>query len=150
MTKTPEEMAEELDDQIERQSILCVSLLAMNDGEYFAAKKAYKAGYQAAKDQLADADKVMNSPEKQDSCEHILDMEKMVDVNSSNNLNGWISVKDRLPEVDQVILIWTKSDKIHMVRIYKNEKSWSNSCGCCGGNEDFTQWMPLPKPPEDK
>lgn len=39
--KTPEEMA----DRIERQAILCVSLLAMNDGEYFAAKKAYKAGY---------------------------------------------------------------------------------------------------------
>jgi hypothetical protein len=41
--KTPEELA----DHIEKQAILCVSLLAMNDGEYFAAKKAYKAGYQA-------------------------------------------------------------------------------------------------------
>lgn len=51
MTKTPEQMAEEEADRIERQAILCVSLLAMNDGEYFAAKKAYKAGYQAAKDE---------------------------------------------------------------------------------------------------
>ena len=119
MSKTPEQLAEEEADRIERQAILCVSLLAMNDGEYFAAKKAYKAGYQAAKDtyreaisayedvakqmleealrimspkdQLADTDKVMNSPEKQDTCEHILDMEKMVDVNSSS---GWISVKE--------------------------------------------------------
>lgn len=41
--KTPEELA----DRIERQAILCVSLLAKNDGEYFAAKKAYKAGYQS-------------------------------------------------------------------------------------------------------
>ena len=64
-------------------------------------------------------------------------------------MSEWISVKDRLPEVDRVILIWTKSDKIHMVRIYKNEKSWSNICGCCGGNEDFTHWMPLPKPLEE-
>lgn len=78
--KTPEQMAEEEADRIERQAILCVSLLAMNDGEYFAAKKAYKAGYQAA----------VNSSEKQDSCEHILDMEKMVDVNPSSE---WISVK---------------------------------------------------------
>ena len=46
--KTPEELAEEWADRIERQAILCVSLLAMNDGEYFAAKKAYKAGYKAA------------------------------------------------------------------------------------------------------
>lgn len=46
--KTVEELANEHDDRIERQAILCVSLLAMNDGEYFAAKKAYKAGYQAA------------------------------------------------------------------------------------------------------
>jgi hypothetical protein len=43
MSKTPEELA----DRIERQAILCVSLLAMNDGEYFAAKKAYIAGYQS-------------------------------------------------------------------------------------------------------
>lgn len=37
--------------------------------EYAFAYKAFLAGYQAA----------MNSPEKPDSCEHILDMEKMVD-----------------------------------------------------------------------
>lgn len=49
--KTPEEMTEDYADRIERQAILCVSLLAMNDGEYFAAKKAYKAGYKAAEPQ---------------------------------------------------------------------------------------------------
>jgi len=47
--KTPEELA----DYIERQAILCVSLLAMNDGEYFAAKKAYKAGYYSRGEEVA-------------------------------------------------------------------------------------------------
>ena len=77
MTKTPEQMAEEEADRIERQAILCVSLLAMNDGEYFAAKKAYKAGYQAAK--------------SEDKAEWDAAHERMVaeyEANSSNSSNS--------------------------------------------------------------
>ena len=62
MNKTPEQMAEEWGSS---------RWYAKHDptvsGE---SKAAFLAGYQAA----------MNSPEKQDTCEHILDMEKMVDV----------------------------------------------------------------------
>jgi hypothetical protein len=47
--------------------------------------KAWQEGYKAAQ-------------EEADTCEHILDMSKMVDVSSSETLNNWISVKDRLPE----------------------------------------------------
>ena len=104
MTKTPEQMAQ--DKAYE---------LGSNNVEFGVAKDAFLAGYQAA----------MNSPEKQDSCEHILDMEKMVDVDKvmfcvyCNDMHKgncavgkgknhpalsqpqWISVKDRLPEIPE-------------------------------------------------
>lgn len=46
--KTPEELPEELD----RQAVLYVSLKARNDVSYYVGMDCYKAGYQAAKDQL--------------------------------------------------------------------------------------------------
>lgn len=70
MTKTPEQLAKEYADYF---------MPGEDNKAYTSLIKeiAFLAGYQAAKDQLADADKVMNSPKKLDS---------------------WISVKDRLPE----------------------------------------------------
>jgi hypothetical protein len=107
------------------------------------------------KDEVADADNVMNSPEKQDSCEHILHMEKMVDVNPSS---GWVSVKEQLPEEGQDCIFcvdfideWDKeSERINFQEI-----------GVFNGKDRFyhrshtdldrvTYWMPLPKPPEEK
>lgn len=100
------------------------------------------------KDQVADAGKVMNSPEKQDSCEHILDMEKMVDVNSSS---GWISVKDRLPETNELCIVYTEFRAI-VPALYGNE-SWIFDEGQ-GWLEKalsyVSHWMPMPKPPEGK
>ena len=59
--KTPEQMAEEWASS---------RWYAKHDPTVSGESKvAFLAGYQAA----------MNSPEKQDTCEHILDMEKMVD-----------------------------------------------------------------------
>ena len=61
MSKTPEQMAEEWASS---------RWYAKHDPTVSGESKvAFLAGYQAA----------MNSPEKQDTCEHILDMEKMVD-----------------------------------------------------------------------
>jgi hypothetical protein len=99
-------------------------------------------GYRAAK----------NSPEKQDTCEHILDMEKMVDVNPSSE---WISVKDRLPSPETEVLWWNKA--AHQAGV----SSWEYRSYCDdtmiywgdAGNvsiKNFTHWMPLPKPPEEK
>lgn len=47
MTKTPEEMAEE----IENLAILDISLMVHNDSEWHVAKKAWFAGYKAAQPQ---------------------------------------------------------------------------------------------------
>jgi hypothetical protein len=129
--KTPEELA----DRIERQAILCVSLLAMNDGEYFAAKKAYKAGYQAAKDQFADSSKVMPQ---------------------------WISVKDRLPEIpendysncvlllraDKFIVIARVEKCVRFVRPLQEAVIVETDNG--DPIEEFTHWMPLPAAPKEE
>lgn len=155
--KTPEELAREYAN-------------TKPDCEYFAAMEGFLAGYQAAKDQLppfhagadvhiidannplpkpmplsiaeqyqfADTSKVMKSPEKSDGR------------NSSNDSNGWISVRDRLPDKDSTVLIYTEAHDTYMAKIYKDGEAWpiSNSCGCCGTEEKFTHWMSLPKPPE--
>lgn len=75
-----------------------------------------------AKDQLADADKVMPH---------------------------WISVKERLPKEAQEVLIYTERRDIYMARIYKDNEAYpfSNGCGCCGSEERYTHWM-LPEAPE--
>lgn len=65
--KTPEQMAEEW-----------VSKNTTGSETYeHGLRNGFLAGYQAA----------MNSPEKQDSCEHILDMEKMVDADKVMDFN---------------------------------------------------------------
>jgi hypothetical protein len=66
MSKTPEELAEEYINHVLESQCDC------------SYRIAFFAGYQAAKDQLADADKVMPQ---------------------------WISVKDRLPEDGVEVLV---------------------------------------------
>ena len=67
MSKTPEQMAEEWANA--ESDLWFADISTYTDGHKSAVKQAYLAGYQAA----------INSPKKPDSCEHILDMEKMVD-----------------------------------------------------------------------
>ena len=120
--KTPEQMAEEDADRIERQAILCVSLLAINDGEYFAAKKAYKAGYQAAKDEM----------------------------DSSNNSNSWISVKDRLPEDGKVVLVAMPKGTVTLGGLHTKTQTWDVFLDMAIWTAQPTHWMPLPEAPEEK
>ena len=179
--KTPEQMAEEWMNEEYGDTSHWVrmgkdmSLDAFIAG-YQAAKDEYKEAIDtyndvakqmmeeairimSPKDQAADADKVMNSPEKQDSCEHILDMDKMVDVKSSNNSNGWVSVKERLPEssvgwttVYGCILsrwavqpgFYTKDSGVWVSRFVDEDEDYQNYVPF----ESVTHWQPLPKPPE--
>lgn len=61
----------------------------------------------------------------------------------------WISVKDRLPEEDTDVLIFSRKFKICTIgRCMKS--SWgrwwtTNHAGCA----NITHWMPLPEPPKD-
>jgi len=95
-----------------------------------AIKEAYQAGYQAAKDQLADTGKVMNS---------------------SNNSNGWISVHDRLPEENELCIVNTEWRGV-VPATYGNE-SWIFDEGQGWSEKPLSyasHWMPLPEAPKDK
>ncbi len=101
----------------------------------------YNAGYKAAQ-------------EHADSCEHILDMSKMVDV------NGWVSVKDRLPNANQGWVtvyganwgfrwmvqpgFYDVETKEWLSRFIKNDEE--EYCAL----EAVTHWQPLPEPPKEE
>ncbi len=141
--KTPEQLAEEY--------------LRYENESFYWAKHAFLAGYQAGRLNSEAVQAAMNSPEKQDSCEHILDMEKMVDVNLSSE---WISVKDRLPESS---VGWTTVYGCILSRwavqpgFYDKEaKEWVSRFICSDETdqgyapfESVTHWMPLSKPPKE-
>lgn len=159
MTKTPEQMAE--DKAYE---------LGSNNIEFGVAKDAFLAGYQAGKEAM------INIQSRMDGA--IDRMFQRATGNSSNNSNGWISVKERLPEVFKVydfyrdsncvlITVAKKSDQqtsvnpyvtvAHLAQFKSEEPMWT-ACRCSvSGNEvkpnewkldQVIYWMPLPKPPE--
>jgi len=97
-----------------------------------AALEEAEARMQELRDQLADADKVMP-----DTCEHILDMGKMVDV------NGWISVHARLPDHEREVFI-TDGLTVSAARYYQYG-GWGVTLG--RGNK---YWMEKPELPEEK
>lgn len=92
--------------------------------------EGFLAGYKAAQEQFADVGKVMaNTPEKPD---------------------GWISVKDRLPQIDTPVMLYTG----HEYEIGRLEEDGEFSIWVdyrYGGEmaaDQFTHWMPLPEPPK--
>ncbi len=65
----------------------------------------------------------------------------------------WISVKDRLPENDEAVLVFVP-DVVCMGRIFNRERGWEHfPCSCCEvfiWSHEVTHWMPLPKGPDEK
>lgn len=117
MSKTLEQMAK---GYVEQASL-----------EYEEAAGGYYgfiAGYQAAKDQLANADKVMPQ---------------------------WISVKDRLPPPQREVLWWNKAAQQAGVSSWEYMPHYNDTMIEWGdaGNvliKNFTYWMPLPAPPKEE
>jgi hypothetical protein len=146
MSKTLEEMAEQYTKD-------WWGNLPEAEGMRKSARENFLAGYKAAQehahaaleeaeakiqelqDQLADVSKVMP-----DTCDHILDMEKMVDV------NGWISVKDRLPKHGVGVLVSSGGPGCTTASYFEGSGFYN------GHLEDvvITHWMPLPEPPKEQ
>lgn len=71
-------------------------------------------------------------------------------------MNKWISVKERLPEKNKVVLCWTKDKTIQGGSNYAiglcSNNFWflqsSEICTCRGPaiNNKVLAWMPLPEP----
>lgn len=68
----------------------------------------------------------------------------------------WISVKDRLPELETWVLAYSAKDDLiacSFTRIGNQHPIiWnllSSGCGCCDSDlEEVTHWMPLPDKPD--
>ena len=67
--------------------------------------------------------------------------------------NGWISVKDRLPEKSGYYLVFFSdgmpSCKIRVHNWLKDEHHWRGA-EAFSRIEGITHWMPLPEPPEER
>jgi hypothetical protein len=70
-------------------------------------------------------------------------------------MTEWISVKDRLPEFDKLILCHDTQKTYIAFRHKENEynEHWQiceNSCCLCNGcTGAITHWMPLPESPKE-
>lgn len=79
-------------------------------------------------------------------------------VGEGTNATAWISVKDRLPEHEQEVLVQYSFDVYdHDVRTYMTEDTWYGKAERWYGYEDWcttdkiSYWMPMPESPrEDK
>jgi hypothetical protein len=149
--KTPEEMAYEYGEKFDGVEISKNDInIAWYTGYKAAQEHAHaaleeaEAEMQELRDQLAGVSIVMP-----DSWDHILDATKMVDV------NGWISVKDKSPEINQRVLLAT-NEKRSIVTGHrlspagKNEPWFHTDLGLWCGTETVTHWMPLPEPPKEE
>lgn len=74
-------------------------------------------------------------------------------IDKAPTVGGWISVKDRLPEPEEKVLIYTKTgclkyaqyhDEPNVVNpwyVYEDQaRAWTNV---------ISHWMPLPEPPKE-
>ena len=66
-------------------------------------------------------------------------------------MSEWISVKDRLPKMETLVLIQTKEPDRYLARLGGHKDMFWVEHDCGGFNLcDVTHWMPLPDPPEAK
>lgn len=54
----------------------------------------------------------------------------------------WISVKDRLPSYEKLVIVYSENGEIGLSYLDGDEKWY-------GDVKDVSYWMPLPEPPED-
>jgi hypothetical protein len=172
--KTPEELAEEYTKD-------WWGNLPEAEGMRKSAKENFLAGYKAAqehahaaleeaeariqelRDQLMkesggrlklfknDADAkaaYLEALEDADTCDHILDMEKMVDV------NGWVSVKDRMPKKEGEYLAfgYSASDAARWIVVMYDprDECWYELSSDWDWTDDVTHWQELPEPPKEE
>lgn len=68
-------------------------------------------------------------------------------INEQPKVGEWISVEERLPEIFENVLIYTKSGHYHIGVYFEERKRWW--LGVYWEDLDFIlAWMPLPKPYE--
>lgn len=66
------------------------------------------------------------------------------ELESNDQLNGWINVKDRLPEEFAPVIVCRKGGKVESGMLDVN--GWWKVYGT--RTKNVTHWMPMPEPPE--
>lgn len=64
-------------------------------------------------------------------------------------MNEWISVKERLPEIDEQVLTYEEGYPRLPIKTNYILNNYLNTFAY-GNMNKITHWMPLPNPPEDK
>jgi len=142
VSKTPEQMAREYAitrELFDPHRITFDSRLWLEQG--------FLAGYQAAKDQLADADKVMcNATMKEIEA---VDAGELMPITNLLTSAQWISVKERLPDAGVRVLVNAERyPSIGFMR--KGSWCWISDKGfILSFAREITHWMPLPAPPKE-
>lgn len=112
---------------------------------------AFYAGYQAAKlESMMPKTDIVGDALNSSAARHAVALLGYADkmTNSSNNSNGWISVKDRLPNSTPMVLAMCTDG--YELAYYGNygEGRWTNTLGT--EHLNVTHWMPLPKAPKEE
>ena len=156
MSKTPEEMAEEYANDWHKDSDYPPKILIHTKR---ATANVFLAGYKAAKDQLADADKVMCNTTMEEI--KAVDTGEIIPITNLPTPAKWISVKDRLPESGVgwtmvygcILSRWSVQPGFYD----RQRKEWLSRF--FNGYEDeegyaplegVTHWQPLPAPPKEE
>ena len=157
-SKTPEQMAEEYAEDCYKDSDYPPEILRHTKK---ATASVFLAGYQAAKDQVADADKVIPQWNSTDAIGDAINrsaiQHAVAELKTISNLE-WISVKERLPEIpdnrlmsDDVLWL-TRYGEIEVSCLERLRSEFRVDWGDAGllKLDQFTHWMPLPEPPKGK
>jgi len=154
MSKTPEDLAKEY-----------ALKTHLGGWEVAASEDGFLAGYHAAKEHAhaaleeaeAEIDRLQTKLSEAGilTTEHLIDASKMV--SNSATLNNWISTKDRLPKIEEYVLITHRTSQD-----YENLKVMQafriNDCeyvidiysdGTCVLADYVDYWMLLPQPPKE-
>lgn len=84
----------------------------------------------------------MGKKKNDDEMKTILD--RIYDKDRPPHWMHWISVKDRLPSHETMVIVYSELCGIGLAFIDNRDEKW---CGDCH-DEDVLYWMPLPEPPE--
>ena len=73
--------------------------------------------------------------------EYRVGLEEIEAVILASGVEGWISVKEMVPEEGIDVLVWGADDWYGVISMMKNH--WLDRC-------NYTHWMPLPEPPKEE
>ena len=66
--------------------------------------------------------------------------------NAGYRKQEWISVEDRLPEEDTIVLVWC--GEVSVYNYLQNDLWYTGYCDITTSESGVTHWMPLPEAPK--